>query len=514
MSEFRPRALVLALLSLCAAAGSLACVPVPVLVTPPVKGQIKDAKTGQPVAGAVVVVRFDARYDDLLPDRDVIEHRELVSAADGSFALGRSAVATFALWPLVRSEARVVGVIADGYRCPDPQLVSDAGVSVALTPALDDDDRRDSCRPVGAKAGEAPRYLAAWESLHPRVDTHAQREQNRELERVLEARGVFGFGENCSGPIVDLALSPDGQHVAWMLADGNAFSVQIRSTAAPAARSAPVSISQARPGRRLAWTSQGELLLWEPAGELERALSPSRLSPSGEGTEVVWRESQSAPPASQAERGAPRPLPVEPADLRDEGDARWLGRSFRIARELDPESGLPRERLRVNSGSQEAQSFVLPGEPCGPHGEFGQPQLRIAADTRTAFDLRDTGAGCGVVSVDLQTGEWSRVDGARGGRCEVERRVPATHFRTAMRGYAGDVTEALMHAGADASAAFSLRIAPDGSTTAISQDVRGELVRVAVPRFPMRTPLRKVEVGVIGPSRGTGQAPVPRLEPL
>jgi hypothetical protein len=93
--------------------------------------------------------------------------------------------------------------------------------------------------------------------------------------------------------------------------------------------------------------------------------------------------------------------------------------------------------------------------------------------------------------------------------------MPVTHFRTAVRGYAGEVAEALTRAGADASAAFSLRIAPDGSAVAVSQGVRGELVRAAVPRFPIHTPLRKIEVGVIGPSRGTGtQAPVPRLEPL
>ena len=208
---------------------------------------------------------------------------------------------------MVHSEARVVGVIADGYRCPDPQLVSESGAAVALTPALDDEDRRDSCRPVGAKAAEAPRYLAAWQSLHPRVDSHAQRVQNREaLERVLEARSVFGFGANCTGPVVDLALSPDGQHVAWMLAEGNAASVQIRSTAAPSARSLPVSVSQARAGRRLAWTSQSEALLWEPAGESSaRCRRRGSRRRAAFGTEVVWREGRTAPPAAPASTALP-----------------------------------------------------------------------------------------------------------------------------------------------------------------------------------------------------------------
>ena len=39
-----------------------------------------------------------------------------------------------------------------------------------------------------------------------------------------------------------------------------------------------------------------------------------------------------------------------------------------------------------------------------------------------------------------------------------------------------------------------------------------ELVRAAVPRFPIQTPLRRIEVGVLS-SGGTGSAPVPRSEP-
>ena len=174
-SEIRLRARGLALVAAFAAAGPLGCIPLPVVVTPPVAGHVRDSKTGRPVAGAVVVVRFDARYDDLLPDRDVISHRELISAADGSFELGRSANAGIAVWPLMRSEARVVGVIVDGYRCPAPRLVSGGSIELDLSPALDDDDRRDSCRPIGARAADAPLYLAAWQALHPRADARAER---------------------------------------------------------------------------------------------------------------------------------------------------------------------------------------------------------------------------------------------------------------------------------------------------------------------------------------------------
>jgi hypothetical protein len=269
-----------------------------------------------------------------------------------------------------------------------------------------------------------------------------------------------------------------------------------------------------RASRRLAWTARGELLLWEPASELDRSVSASRLSARGSGTEVVWREAVDvAPPASAAPDHA-RSLPLEPSDLRDEGDARWLGRSFELTRALDPETGLPRESLRISKGPRDARAIELPGEPCGPRGEFGQPQLRIAADAHTAFDLRRTGNGCGVVAIDLDTGAWSRIDGTRAGACSSDRAVPLTHLRTAMRGYATEVEEALRKRGADPEAAFSLRIAADGSTIAATQDYTGALIRVAVPRFPVRTPLRRIEVGVLGSPGGTGAAPVPRIEPL
>jgi hypothetical protein len=509
-SEIRLRARHgIAFLVAAATAQLLACVPLPVSVTPPVAGTLRDAKSGQPVAGAIVVVRFDARYDELLPDRDVIAQRELVSAEDGSFELGRSAAPGVSVWPFARSEARIVGVIADGYRCPSPRVVSGgADVRIDLSPALDDDDRRDSCRPIGARATDAPRYLAAWQALHPRVDTRAEREEQREIARLVAARSAFGFGENCRGPVVDLALAPDGRHAAWIVASGVSASVEVRPIDALAKRLAPVALSQDRASRRLAWTARGELLLWEPAGELDRALSSSRLSGRGAGTEIVWREAAKAPPAAPAER----PLPLEPADLRDEGDARWLGRSFQLTRILDPETGLPRERLQISSARHASHTIELPGEACGPRGEFGQPQMRIAADTRTALDLRYTAGSCGVVAIDLETGDWKRLDAARGSSCSTERSVPMAHLRTAMRGYVTSVEEALERAGADPTASFTLRIGDEGATTASSQSYTGELVRTAVPRFPIQTPLRRVEVGVLGPS-GTGGAPVPRTEP-
>jgi hypothetical protein len=36
----------------------------------------------------------------------------------------------------------------------------------------------------------------------------------RRLEQILAARTALGFGENCEGPVFDLALSPDGRLAA------------------------------------------------------------------------------------------------------------------------------------------------------------------------------------------------------------------------------------------------------------------------------------------------------------
>jgi hypothetical protein len=119
-----------------------------------------------------------------------------------------------------------------------------------------------------------------------------------------------------------------------------------------------------------------------------------------------------------------------------------------------------------------------------------------------------------VVAIDLDTAAWQRLDRSGSGTCATSRQVPATHLLTAMRGYAVEVEEKLVAAGGDPLAAFSLRLGSDGSTEVVSRNYAGEVIRASVPRFPLHTPLRRIEVGVIGASSGTGSAPVPRMEPL
>ena len=80
-------------------------------------------ETGAPLSGAVVVIRFEARYDDVLPDRELLGHREGYADERGQFEVPRLVRAGLSAWPLMKTEARVVSVIRDGYRCGEPRWV-------------------------------------------------------------------------------------------------------------------------------------------------------------------------------------------------------------------------------------------------------------------------------------------------------------------------------------------------------------------------------------------------------
>ena len=200
---------------LAGALGLTACVVLPVRIGPTVEGQVVDQATGKPIAGAIVVVRFDGRYDDALPDRDLIGHEEALTDASGRFQMGRIVRPGFSAWPLFKTEARVVGVMHEGYRCAAPRAAPESGLlRIALIPALDMLDRRDSCRPVSAERGEVTAYMDAWRTLFADDAARAPDESERQVERLLAARTVLGFGENCTGPVTDLAVAPDGARAA------------------------------------------------------------------------------------------------------------------------------------------------------------------------------------------------------------------------------------------------------------------------------------------------------------
>jgi len=500
-----------------------ACLPTPVLHAPEVGGRVVDAETGKPLAGALVVVRYDARYEDLLPDRDLVGHAEVASDADGTFRAGPVWRFGLSLWPMVRTEARVIGVMHDGYRCPTPVAIPRAGqVQVVLEPAFDATDRQTSCRPLSATPAEAPRYLAAWRALHPGVLSEQDRERDRELSRVLAAREVFGFGENCEGPIDDLALAPDGRRLAYLVRDAaesrvGIVEVEVEGDARPLARVPAGSASRgdARSTRRLAWAGPDQLVLWEPANRLDRAFSVSMLSMAGAPAEVIWR--------AEAQEGAPRPaiatapsrLPQAVEDGHVAGEALWKGRSFTLVRSLDPETGLALDRMRVMDPDGTRREIPLPGEACGPRGRFGRPQHRIGDAGRTAFDLRHVEGGCHVVGIDLSTGAWHVVDDSDAPTsCREVRSVPASQIDLALRGYALEIEEALEAAGADPAAAYSVRIEPGGDTSVVSRDFGGDIRVAPLPAFPISTPLMRIDVAVLGTARSTGPRAGTVPEPL
>ena len=93
----------------------LSCVVLPVRSAPGVTGRVLDEASGESLAGAHVVVRFDGRYGDLLPDREQLGHAEALSDAEGRFRVGRFVRPGLSLWPLFRTEARVVAVLRVGF---------------------------------------------------------------------------------------------------------------------------------------------------------------------------------------------------------------------------------------------------------------------------------------------------------------------------------------------------------------------------------------------------------------
>jgi hypothetical protein len=498
------------------------CVVLPVRVAPGVSGKIVDQVSGDPVEGAMVVVRFDGHYDDVLPDREMLGHRESTTDASGHFSVGALIQPGLSAWPSFRTEARVVAVMRDGYRCPQLRLGRVSGdIQIAIQPALDAADRRESCRPVAAEKGEATVYMAAWRELYPDQSELPDPEETHQLDRLLSARSAFGFGGNCEGPALDVALAPDGRRAAFTLATDSESEVHVVDLRGSRATSAQVVAREtiARP-LRLAWTSPEDLVLWEASVD---AYPPGSTSAFSTGRfERIW--SASGPASHAPAEAGEQPLQSEQTahptlateNLSDESDSRWLGRSFVLHRNPDPDTGLARDELRVYREDATNYTVSIPGEPCGPPGRFGRPQYRIAADSRTSLDLRFVEGGCHVVRTDLETGEWSALDGTdRAGTCRSARRVQASEFNTAFRGYAGELETRIFDAGADPAAAYALRIEPGGKAKLDTRGFSGEPVTLDVPAFPIDTPLRRIEVSILGGTPKIRESSAsPRLEPL
>jgi hypothetical protein len=494
---------------------ALGCVPLPVQPTPAVAGRVVDRESGKPVADAIVVVRFDVRRGELLPERDLIGHREAVTDATGRFRVVRSAVPGLGSWPRYGMEARVVGVMTPAHRCTRPHRVPDSGnLVLRLDVATDAADRRASCRPVAARPDETPRYLAAWRELYPRRLTSHERASERQIDQLLLARAVFGPGENCSGPAVDLSLSPSGTHVAVALEVSHGRSIEVISLAPQPRRLARVRGEEPNPSPalRLAWSSDRDLVLWDPARPSADSMGSTRR---------LWSDPSAARAANQAADEGARLRPLDLSDLNDEGDARWQGRSFHVERRLDPASGLAAEALRITHPDGRTKTLALPGEACGPRGQYGRPHFRISADGGRGLDLRWIEGGCRAVSIDLESGRWQALSSNRaGGTCREGRRVPLPQLRRAVRGYLGEIEDALVAAKADPSQAYRLEVAPERATRVLARDYLGAPIALVLPAFPIDTPLRRIDVtsasgaGAASPAAPVPSDPTPELQPL
>ena len=394
------------------------CVVLPVRIAQGIEGVVVDAVSGGSVADALVVVRFDGRHGDVLPDRQVLGYREARTDAGGAFRVGSLVRPGVSAWPFFKTDARVVAVLKEGYRCARPVSIRTEGVvKIPLQPALDDDDQRDSCRPVSANPGEAESYMTAWRTLFPEKQEAEDAESERQIVRILEARSVLGFGENCEGPVVDLALAPDGLRAAYVALSERPEVHIVELAPDGSLASELVAQDESSPPRRLAWTSAGDLVLWEPSADTHRSVSPSIFG--SDRFEVVWKPAQRrvqppAAPSFRAQRvktdSRPQHSPLDPSDLNDEADTRWLGRSFSLNRRLDPATGLAKDLLAVVREDGSRYEVSLPGEACGPHGRFGRPQYRITAAENAGVDLRFVDGACRAVLIDLETGAWAQLD--------------------------------------------------------------------------------------------------------
>jgi hypothetical protein len=492
----------------------------PVRSAPGVEGRVVEAGSRRPLAGALVVVRFDGRHGNLIPDRENLGHIELRTDAEGRFRVARHFSPGLALWPYFEGEARVLSVLADGYRCSSPQkAVPGVPIVLALAPAADRRDQRASCRPVAARPGEAAAYMASWRALFDEADSDQALEDRRRVEQILVARTALGFADNCEGPVFDLALSPDGRRAAIAQREKQATAVHVVDlTPGGGARAVRTGVVERIPPRRLAWTSPRQLVAWVPTATPLRAAATARGADGR--VEVLWNapaepKNIARPRVSATPVGSSRPL--EPEDIYDEGANRWAGRSFTLLRGVDASSGLAREQLRIVASDGARHEIELPGEPCGPTGHFGQPQYRIAADGVHAVDLRFVGGACRAVSIDLASGAWNAIDsvGRARAECRNERRIPPSHLRVALRGYLRQAEGSLASAGADPTRAYVLRIEPSGAAQAETRDESGRTQHVALAPFPVATPLRIVHVTNVAPVDGLQPAPktAPRPAP-
>lgn len=474
-------------------AGLLGCVPLPVHWAPEARGVVVDAGTGAPLSQSLVLLRFDARYDEVLPERIPLGQREALSGGDGRFHAPGVVRAGFQAWPWLTSRVRVVTVLRRGYRCPQPRdLAAGREARIELQAAASSLEQRTTCEAV-AELWELARTSTEVRRALARMglDAPLTAQLGGDDERTLAARAALGFGANCRGPIRDLALAPDGARVAFLAESGSGFDVFVARLESGIRDPELVARAVSAEGRELVWTQAAEIALLEP----EELGTPASV-------DVVW--SPPTPPAalaSDAHVALDAAAPIDPDDRNDEGDARWLGRWFSMVRDLEPATGLPRDVLQVTLPDGSSEALPLPGEACAVRGRFGRPHYRITADGRFGLDLRFVDGGCHVVRIDLANGAWARLDGVAGAAtCREDRRVPPSQLGFALRDYVRDVAQRLESADVDPTTAYTLVIGTGGLASIETRTREGKTRHIAARPFPIATPLRRIEVSLVGPT--------------
>jgi hypothetical protein len=489
------------------------CVPMPVRLASGVTGVVVDAASREPVAGAVVVVRFEGSYDEVLPEREVLGHREAISDATGRFRTPPLVARGMTAWPWLRVRAQVASVWAEGRRCPAEVPVPARGeLVIPLAGAASEAVRRESCRPVSAPVAQIPHYVRLWRGLYADAAPEPPAPQSPSLVRSLEARSYLGFGANCRGPVEDLSLGPRGELAALLVARGDQTEVEVVSVAGGDEETRVVARTGARPGQQLRWQAAGLLTLVTPkrSPAVGTNLDADEAVLAGP---VVWRA-----PDLGGFPAAPAPLAEgeldPPPAVNDEASTRFQGRSFELLQTLEAETGLPRDQLRVSEPTGELRLLDLPGEACRMGGRFGRPHYRLSGDGRSGLDLRFIDDGCRAVAIDLETGSW-RVLGNAGepAQCARSRRMPRSQLQLALRGYLGELDQRLEAAGLDPASAYTLRLGTGRSgplagqsrlsagrdTTIEARDARGAQRVLAGPPFPVATPLERLEISVVAP---------------
>src|SRR5262249_1637045 len=144
---------------------------------------------------------------------------------------------------------------------------------------------------------------------------------------------------------------------------------------------------------------------------------------------------------------------------------------------------------------------------CGPSGGFGRPQYRITADGDHAVDLRFVDGGCRALWIDLESGAWKRLDASGTARAEgrTERRIPPSPLPVALRGYLRQVEAS----GGHRRRPLALRRDGGGRPGAGPRAPDGRPGEVGVPPFPVRPPLRMIQISNVSPLDGREDAQPP-----